>query len=58
MFKEEVTKMIYKEGHSASYGDCWIEGDNGTYWVHVGSSKYGPYSSLADAEREFRRWCA
>ena len=50
--------MIYKEGHSASYGDCWIEGDNGTYWVHVGSSKYGPYSSLADAEREFRRWCA
>ena len=21
--------MIYKEGHSSSYGDCWIEGENG-----------------------------
>ena len=49
--------MIYKEGHS-SYGDCWIEGNGVSYYVHVGSSTYGPYSSLADAEREYSRWCA
>ncbi len=49
--------MIYKEGHSSSYGDCWIEGDGKNYWVHVGSSTYGLYSSLADAEREFNKYC-
>ena len=50
--------MIYKEGHS-SYGHCWIEGDGVYFWVYVmdGRSKYGPYSSLADAEREFSRYC-
>ena len=49
---------VYKEGHS-SYGHCWIEGDGATFWVYVmdGRSKYGPYSSLSDAMREFSRWC-
>ncbi len=50
--------MIYKEGHS-SYGHCWIEGDGVTFWVYVmdGRSKYGPFSSLADAFREFDFYC-
>lgn len=49
----------YKEGHS-SYGHCcWIEGNGVAFWVYVmdGRSKYGPYSSLADAVREFNRYC-
>ncbi len=48
---------VLKEGNS-SYGYCWIEGNGVTFYVHVGSSTYGPFSSFADAEREFRRWCA
>ena len=48
---------IIKEGRS-SYGYVYVE-DNGSYFmVVVGSSKYGPYSQLADALREFSRWCA
>ena len=55
---ERRKTMIYKEGHS-SYGHCWIEGNGVFFWVYVmdGRSKYGPYSSLADAEREYARWC-
>lgn len=51
--------MIYKSGHSSSYGDCWIEGDGKLYFVYVmnGRSKYGPYCSLFDAAEEFRKWC-
>lgn len=50
---------VYKEGHG-SYGHCWIEGDGVHFWVHVmdGRSKYGPFSSLADAMREFSKYCA
>ena len=50
--------MIYKEGHG-SYGTCWIEGDGVSFWVYVldGKSKYGPFSSLADAMREYNRYC-
>ena len=52
---------IYKEGHSfQGYGRCWIEGDGVRFWVCVlgGQSKYGPYSSLSDAKKEFSKWCA
>lgn len=50
--------MVYKEGRS-SYGKCWIDGDGVTFWVYVmdGRSKYGPYSSLEDAMREYNRYC-
>ncbi|MBO6242011.1 MAG: hypothetical protein J6O61_14495 [Butyrivibrio sp.] len=50
--------MIYKEGNG-SYGRCWIEGDGNTFWVYVmdGRSKYGPFSSLTDAEREYSKYC-
>ncbi len=50
--------MIYKEG-TGRYEKCWIEGDGVTFWVCImnGKSKYGPYSSLEDAEREYSRWC-
>lgn len=47
---------IVKEGNS-SFGYCYIETDGGTYYVHVGSSTYGPYSSLDAAMNEFRKWC-
>ena len=49
--------MVYKEGNS-SYGYCWIEGDGVKFYVHVGSSTYGPFSSLAAAMDEFKKWCA
>lgn len=49
---------VYKEGHS-SYGHCWIEGDGVTFCVCVmnGESRYGAFRSLADAMREFSRYC-
>lgn len=49
--------MVYKEG-SGTYGYCFIEGDGVNFFVHVGDSTYGPYSSMADAMREYSRWCA
>lgn len=49
--------QIVKEG-SSSYGFCYIETDGVWFYVHVGSSTYGPYSSMNDAMTEYRRWCA
>ena len=50
--------MVLKSGYS-SYGHCWIEQEGAYYFVYVmdGRSKYGPYSSFADAAAEFSRWC-
>ena len=48
---------IVKEGNS-SFGYCYIESIDGiTFYVHVGSCKYGPYGSLDVAMNEFRKWC-
>ena len=47
---------VVKEGNS-SFGYCYIETDGVTFYVHVGSCKYGPYGSLTDAMNEFRKWC-
>ena len=46
-----------KTGHS-SYGFCYVEQVGTYFYVHVGSSTYGPYSNATDALNEFRRWCA
>lgn len=53
-----MSTTVYKEGKS-SYGKCWIEGNGVEYWVYVmdGRSKYGPFSSLADATRKFNEFC-
>lgn len=50
---------IIKDGHSSMYGHCWIEQDGSYYYVYVsdGKSKFGPFSSFADAAVEFNRWC-
>ena len=52
--------QIYRSGHSSSYGECWIEGDGVYFYVCVmnGQSKYGPYTSLADALEEYFKYCA
>ena len=48
---------VVKEGNS-SFGYCYIETDGSTtFYVHVGSCKYGPYGSLSDAMREYSKWC-
>ena len=49
--------QVYKEG-DGMYGYCYIEGDGVNFYVHVGSSTYGPYHSLADAMSEYNRWCS
>lgn len=49
--------QVVKEGHSSSYGHCYIETDGVRFWVHVGSSTYGPYSSMSDAMQEYNHWC-
>ena len=56
--RRRETVKIYKEGNGM-YGHCWIEGDGYSYWVCVlgGKSKYGPFSSLEDAIKEYHRWC-
>lgn len=47
---------IVKSGNS-SFGYCYIETDGVTFYVYVGSNKYGPYGSLEVAMEEFRKWC-
>ena len=51
--------MIIKEGNS-SYGYCWIESRGAFFYVFTmdGKSQSGPYTTLADAMREFSRYCA
>lgn len=48
---------VYKEGHSGSYGHCWIEGDGVIFYVYTcdGRSKSGPYSSLSAAMAYFNQ---
>ena len=47
---------IIKEGR-CSLGICYIE-DCGTYFmVYIGSTKYGPYSTVESAMRKFREFC-
>ena len=52
---------IMRSGYSSNgYGNCWIE-SHGTYFVVYvmnGKSKYGPYSNLEDAIREYSRYCS
>jgi len=47
---------IIKQGRS-SYGYCYIEEVGCYFYVHIGSSVYGPYSSLEDAIVEYSRYC-
>ena len=47
---------IIKEGRS-SYGYCYIEERGIYFYVHVGTSEYGPFSSLSDALAEYSRYC-
>lgn len=47
---------IIKEGR-CSIGVCYIE-DHGTYYtVHIGTSTYGPYSTLKGAMDKFHEFC-
>ena len=47
---------IVKEGNGP-YGYCYIETDGVIFYVHIGSSTYGPYSSLSYAVNEFNKYC-
>lgn len=47
---------VVKSG-SSSFGYCYIETDGVTYYVYVGSCKYGPYGSLDVAMNEFHKYC-
>ena len=55
--ERRIKMTIVKEGRS-SYGYCYIA-DYGTYFqVVIGGNVRGPFSSFADALREFSMYCA